>query len=361
MNTNILENIESQFETLQILNEEGEIVNEAAMPDLSDEQLQELMRRMVYTRIWDQRAISLNRQGRLGFYAPVAGQEASMLGSQFALEKEDWILPGYRDIPQIVWHGLPLYQAFLYSRGHFEGGQIPDEVNVLMPQIIIGAQIIQTTGVAMGLKRNGNKNVAVTYTGDGGSSQGDFYEGLNFAGAYKTPAIFIVQNNRFAISVPVEKQTAAKTIAQKAVAAGIHGIQVDGMDVLAVYAATKQAREEALKDGMPTLIETLCYRYGPHTMAGDDPTRYRTEDLDNEWEKKDPIVRFRKFLEKKGLWNEEVENEVIEKAKEDVKEAIKKADAAPKQKVTDLLGFMFEEAPHNIREQLKEYTAKESK
>lgn len=359
MTTNILENIEEQFETLQILNEEGEVVNESAMPDLSDEQLQELMRRMVYTRIWDQRAISLNRQGRLGFYAPVSGQEASMLGSQFALEKEDWILPGYRDMPQLVWHGLPLYQAFLYSRGHFEGGQIRDDVNVLMPQIIIGAQIIQTTGVALGLKRNGNKNVAITYTGDGGSSQGDFYEGLNFAGAYKTPAIFIVQNNRFAISVPVEKQTAAKTIAQKAVAAGINGIQVDGMDVLAVYAATKQAREDAL-NGMPTLIETLCYRYGPHTMAGDDPTRYRTEELDNEWEKKDPIVRFRKFLENKGLWNEEMENEVIEKTKDDVKEAIKKADAAPKQKVTDLLGFMFEDAPHHIREQLKEYTAKES-
>lgn len=356
---NVVANMEEQFKALQILNEEGEIVNEALMPQLSDEQLQELMRRMVYTRIWDQRAISLNRQGRLGFYAPVAGQEASMIGSQFALEKSDWILPGYRDMPQLVWHGLPLHQTFLYSRGHYEGGQIPDDVNVLMPQIIIGAQIIQATGVAMGLKRNGNQNVCLTYTGDGGSSQGDFYEGLNFAGVYKTPAIFVVQNNRFAISVPVEKQTAAKTIAQKAVAAGINGVQVDGMDVLAVYAATKQAREHALAEGMPTLIETLCYRYGPHTMAGDDPTRYRTSDLDDEWEKKDPLVRFRLFLEKKNLWNETMENETIEKAKEDIREAIKQADAAPKQKVTDLLQFMFEEAPHNIREQLEEYTAKE--
>jgi pyruvate dehydrogenase E1 component alpha subunit len=361
VSTKTLEKVEGQFETFQILNEEGEVVNAAAMPDLSDEQLQELMKRMVYTRIWDQRAISLNRQGRLGFYAPVAGQEASMLGSQFALDKEDWILPGYRDIPQIVFHGLPLYQAFLYSRGHFEGGQIPDGVNVLMPQIIIGAQIVQAAGVAMGLKRKGKQNVAITYTGDGGASQGDFYEGMNFAGAYNSPAIFVVQNNRFAISVPVEKQSAAKTIAQKAVAAGIEGIQVDGMDVLAVYAATKQARERALAGDGPTLIETLCYRYGPHTMAGDDPTRYRSSDLDDEWEKKDPLVRFRKFLEGKGLWSEEQENEVVEKAKEDIKAAIKKADAAPKQKVTDLIGFMFEEAPQHLREQLEEYTAKESK
>lgn len=361
MSTRTLEQVENQFETFQILNEEGEVVNEAAMPELSDEQLQELMRRMVYTRIWDQRAISLNRQGRLGFYAPVAGQEASMLGSQFALEKKDWILPGYRDIPQIVFHGLPLHQAFLWSRGHFAGGQIPDELNIMIPQIIIGAQIIQTAGVALGLKRKETNTVAITYTGDGGASQGDFYEGMNFAGAYKAPAIFVVQNNRFAISVPVEKQSAAKTIAQKAVAAGIEGIQVDGMDVLAVYAATKDARTRALAGEGPTLIETLTYRYGPHTMAGDDPTRYRSSDLDDEWTKKDPLVRFRKFLEGKNLWNEEKENEVVDQAKADIKEAIKEADAAPKQKVTDLIGFMFEDLPSNLREQMEEYTAKESK
>ncbi|MDR7236124.1 pyruvate dehydrogenase (acetyl-transferring) E1 component subunit alpha [Neobacillus drentensis] len=356
-----LEVVEEQFQTLQILNEVGEVVNEAAMPDLTDEQLQELMRRMVYSRILDQRSISLNRQGRLGFYAPTAGQEASQLASQFALEKEDFILPGYRDVPQIIWHGLPLYQAFLWSRGHFEGGQIPDGVNIAIPQIIIGAQYVQTAGVALGMKKRGAKSVAITYTGDGGTSQGDFYEGINFAGAYKAPAIFIVQNNRFAISTPVDKQSAAKTLAQKAVAAGIPGVQVDGMDPLAVYAAVHEARERALNGEGPTLIETLTYRYGPHTMAGDDPTRYRTADLDNEWEKKDPLVRFRKFLEKKGLWTEEKENEVIEQAKEDIKEAIKKADAAPKQKVTDLMSIMYEEMPQNLKEQYEIYKEKESK
>jgi pyruvate dehydrogenase E1 component alpha subunit len=356
-----LENVESQFEMFQILNEEGEVVNEAAMPELSDEQLQELMKRMVYTRILDQRSISLNRQGRLGFYAPTAGQEASQLASQFALEKEDFILPGYRDVPQMIWHGLPLTQAFLFSRGHFKGNQIPEGVNVISPQIIIGAQYIQAAGVALGMKKRGAKSVAVTYTGDGGASQGDFYEGINFAGAYKAPAIFFVQNNRFAISTPVEKQSAAKTIAQKAVAAGIPGIQVDGMDPLAVYAATLDARKRAINGEGPTLIETMTYRYGPHTMAGDDPTRYRTADLDNEWEKKDPLVRFRKFLEKKNLWNEEMENETIEKAKEDIKEAIKEADNTPKQKVTDLISIMYEEMPNNLQEQYEIYKEKESK
>src|SRR5690606_3972061 len=285
-----LEKVAENFPMFQILNEEGEVVNKAAVPDLSDDQLKELMRRMVYTRILDQRSISLNRQGRLGFYAPTAGQEASQLASQFALEKEDFILPGYRDVPQIVWHGLPLYQAFLFSRGHFHGNQMPEGVNVLSPQIIIGAQYIQCAGVALGMTKRGKKSIAITYTCDGGTSQGDFYEGINFAGAFKAPAVFIVQNNRFAISTPVEKQSAAPTLAQKAVAAGIPGIQVDGMDPLAVYVAVKEARERAINGEGPTLIETMTYRYGPHTMAGDDPTRYRTAELDNEWEKKDPLV-----------------------------------------------------------------------
>ncbi|GGP14638.1 pyruvate dehydrogenase (acetyl-transferring) E1 component subunit alpha [Oceanobacillus neutriphilus] len=357
----VLENIENQFEMFQVLDEDGKVVNKDDLPDLSDDELKELMRRMVYTRILDQRSIALNRQGRLGFYAPTAGQEASQLGSQFALEQDDFILPGYRDVPQLIWQGLPLYQAFLFSKGHFHGNQFPDEVRALSPQIIIGAQYVQTAGVALGLKKRGKKNVAITYTGDGGTSQGDFYEGINNAGAFKAPAIFVVQNNRFAISVPVEKQTNAKTLAQKAVAAGIEGIQVDGMDVLAVYAATKFARERAVAGEGPTLIETLTYRFGPHTMSGDDPTRYRTEDMDKEWEKKDPLVRFRKYLEGKKLWTEEDENKVIEEAKEDIKKAIKQAEQQPKQKVTDLINHMYEELPTHLQEQKEIYEAKESK
>src|SRR5690625_4712373 len=344
----------------QVLNENGEVINEDYVPDLSDDELRELMSRMVYTRVLDQRSIALNRKGRLGFYPPTSGQDASQLASQYALEKEDFILPGYRDVPQLIWHGLPLYQAFLFSKGHFHGNQMPEGVNALSPQIIIGAQYVQATGVALGMKLRGKDAVAVTYTGDGGTSQGDFYEGINFAGAYNAPAIFFIQNNFFAISVPVEKQTAAKTLAQKSVAAGIEGFQVDGMDPLAVYAVTAHARKRALNGEGPTLIETITYRYGPHTMAGDDPTRYRTQDLDSEWEKRDPLIRFRKYLEAKNLWSEEQEEEVIEQAKEDIREAIKKADAYPKQKVTELIENMFETLPQNLQEQYEEYREKES-
>ena len=345
----------NEIEALSILDEEGNVINEKEMPAIDDSQLKELMKRMVFTRIWDQRAVSLGRQGRLGFYAPVSGQEASMIGSQFALKKEDYILPGYRDIPQIYWHGFPLYQAFLYSRGHQHGGQIPEDVNVLMPQIIIGAQIVQASGVAMGLKKRGNKQVAVTYTGDGGSSQGDFYEGMNFAGVFKLPAVFIVQNNGYAISTQRADQTAAGSIAQKAVAAGITGVQVDGMDVLAVYKAVFDAAERGRAGEGPTLIETLTYRFGPHSLSGDDPTRYRTKEESGEWEQKDPLVRYRKFMENKGLWSDEEETALIEEAKAAVAEAIKKADEIEKLTIPDLLDSVFEHITPQAEEQKRDF------
>lgn len=346
----------SEVETLSILDEDGNVIHDENMPEIGEDKLKEMMRKMVFTRIWDQRAVSLGRQGRLGFYAPVSGQEASMIGSQSALVKEDFILPGYRDIPQIVWHGLPLYQAFLYSRGHQHGGQIPEDAHVLMPQIIIGAQIVQAVGVAMGLKKRGNANVAITYTGDGGSSQGDFYEGLNFAGVFQLPVIFVLQNNGYAISTPRTEQTAAGSIAQKAVAAGIPGIQVDGMDVLAVYKAVSDAAERGRKGEGPTLIETITYRFGPHSLSGDDPTRYRPKEESGEWERKDPLMRYRKFMENKGLWNKDEETIVIEEAKTAVAEAIKKADEIEKMNIANLLDSVYEHTPPRLEEQKRDFT-----
>ncbi|TCW38808.1 pyruvate dehydrogenase E1 component alpha subunit [Laceyella sacchari] len=348
------------IEPFAVLSVEGKVVNKDAMPKLSDEQLRELMRRMVFTRVWDQRAVNLARQGRLGFYAPVSGQEATMIGSEFALNKDDFILPGYRDIPQLYWHGYPMYQAFLWSKGHIHGGQIPEDVHVLMPQIIIGAQYVQTSGVAMAFKQRGEKRVAITFTGDGGSSQGDFYEAMNFAGVYKLPAIFVVQNNGYAISTPFKKQTNAASIAQKGVAAGVRSIQVDGFDVLAVYQAVHDAAERARNGEGPTLIEAINYRLGPHSMSGDDPTRYRAKDEPSEYDEKEPLVRFRRFLESKGLWTEADENQVIEEAKQAVTDAIKKAESYEKMTVDQLIDAMYEVTPPHLEKQKAEF-AKEGK
>lgn len=343
-----------EVEALSVLSPEGEVINPDKLPNLSDDQLKEIMYRMVFTRTWDERAINLGRQGRLGFYAPVSGQEATMVGSEFALEKGDFVCPGYRDMPQLVWHGLPLYQAFLYSRGHQHGGQIPEGVNVLMPQIIIGAQILHAMGIAMGFKLKKQKNVAITYTGDGGSSEGDFYEGLNYAGAFKLPVIFFVQNNGYAITTPFAKQTAALSIAHKAVAAGIKGVKVDGMDVLAVIKAVQEAAERGRNGEGATLIEAVTYRFRPHSLS-DDTTKYRTKEEEGQWSEKDPINRLAKYLEKKGLWTDEDTLRVKDEAKAKVNEQIKKAEQTEKMTVPGLIDSMFEKTPQHLEEQKADF------
>ena len=358
----IVKSYKESFPMFQILDKDGKIVNNDLVPDLTDDELVELMERMVFSRILHERSIALSRQGRLGFYAPTAGQEASQIASHYALEEQDWIYPGYRDLPQAIMHGLPISKAFLWSRGHVEGNNYVGELNIMPPQIIIGAQYIQAMGNAVGQKLAGKENeITITYTGDGGSSQGDVYEGLNFAGRYKAPVIFVIQNNGYAISTPREKQSAAETLAQKGVAAGIPSIQVDGMDPLAVYSATKAARDWAVAGNGPVLIENITSRFGPHSTSGDDPTRYRTDESFSYWEQRDPLVRFRNYLTEKELWTTEHEDELIEKYTEEIQEEAKEADRTAKMTVSESLKWMYDEPGQNIQEQIEKYEAKESK
>lgn len=204
------------FEPVQVLDGQAKVIKPEIVSKYSNEQLVEFFKLMLWERTLHQRSNALTRQGRLGFYAPTEGQEASEMGSNAAMKKTDVLMPAYRDIPQLIQHGLPVYKAFLWSRGHVLGNEYPEDFHAMPPQIIIGAQYVQAAGVALGIKKNGTEDkVAYTYTGDGGTSQGDFYEGMNFAGAFEAPAVFIVQNNGYAISVPRRKQTAAKTLAQK--------------------------------------------------------------------------------------------------------------------------------------------------
>lgn len=354
-----LRSVEENYTMIQILDEKGKIVNRDLMPDLSDEQLVQLFKDMLWSRALNDRCTILSRQGRLGFFGPTAGQEASQLGSYLAFDKKDFLLPGYRDFPQLVKHGLPLHKAFLWSRGHVEGGQFPENLQAILPQVIIGAQITQAAGVGLGMKKRGINQVVFTYTGDGGTSQGDFYEGMNFAGAFKAPVVFFVQNNQYAISTHWRKQTAANTLAQKAAAAGIPGVLVDGMDPLAVYAVSKAARDWALAGNGPVLIETYTSRFQPHSLSGDDPKLYRDEASFAEWEAKDPLIRTRIYLTEKGVWNKEDEEELIKQFDKDILEEVKIADNAPKQKVSQFLELMFEEPTQILKEQIEYYKQKE--
>ncbi len=356
-----LQSVEENYKMIQVLDETGKVVNKDLVPDLSDDQLVELFNDMLWSRALNDRSTKLARQGRLGFFAPTAGQEASQLASLYAFDKKDVLFPGYRDIPQLVKHGLPLDKAFLWSRGHVEGNNYPEDLHAMPPQIIIGAQIIQATGVGLGLKMRKKDQVAFTYTGDGGSSQGDFYEGINFAGSFKAPVVFYIQNNGYAISTPREVQTAAPTLAQKAAAAGIPGIMVDGMDALAVYTISKAARDWALAGNGPVLIEAVTSRFGPHSTSGDDPKRYRDQASFDEWAKKDPLVRMRKYLVAKGIWDESKEEELMESFDQDIQAAVRKADSVPKQKVSDFLKSMFEKPTQVIKEQIEYFENKEGK
>lgn len=348
---------DDMFPTLEILDNDGNIVNPELEKEtgLSNDDLVEIMKRMLLSRTLHVRTTKLAKQGRMGFYAPTYGQEASQMASSFAFEDGDWLMPGYRDIPEMVVKGFPIYKAFLWSRGHYEGNEF-GEVNSWFPQIIIGAQYIQAAGVAMGLKKRNKNNVVYAYTGDGGTSQGDFYEGMNFAGAYDLPAVFFVQNNGYAISTPRKTQTAAKHLAAKGWAAGLPSIVVDGMDPLAVYLAAKKAREFAVAGNGPVLIETLTNRFGPHSTAGDDPLRYRTQEDIDSWLKKDPLIRMRKYLEDKGLWSESIEAEWVDKLNADIDEAIKKADSIAKQKVSaDFIKQTLEVPGQAMQEQIAKF------
>ncbi|OGW54499.1 MAG: pyruvate dehydrogenase (acetyl-transferring) E1 component subunit alpha, partial [Nitrospirae bacterium RBG_13_43_8] len=274
-----------QVKRIEILDEKGN-VDESLMPSLSDADIQRIYELLILSRTFDQRALQLQREGRLGTYAPILGQEACQAGSAFALEKSDWIFPSYRESGVYITVGYPLHMLFQYWEGDERGLKTPDTLNILPISIPVGTQVLHAVGAAMAAKYRKDKAVAVTYFGDGGTSTGDFHEGLNMAGVFKLPVIFICQNNQWAISMPREKQTASKTIAQKAFSYGFEGLQVDGNDIFAVYKATEYALHKARQGNGPTLIECITYRIYDHTTA-DDASRYRPKQEVDAWKARD--------------------------------------------------------------------------
>ena len=345
----------------QVLDENHRVVNQEVFDTFTDDELVHFMEIMLRERILHEQTTVFSKQGRLGFYAPTLGQEASQLGSVTAFQPQDYLFPSYRDLPQMIEHGaITPAQGFLWSRGHVQGNRMADGHRSWFPQIIIGAQHIAAAGAALGLKKNGEDAVAFSYSGDGSTSQGDTYEGLNFAGAFQAPLVMIIQNNGWAISVPRDYQTHTRTLAQKAVAAGVPSVQVDGMDVLAVHAVAKAARDFAAAGNGPVMIETLTYRFGAHSSAGDDPSRYRTHGQEQPWFDKDPLNRLRELLTEKDLWSAEHEDELKDACKKEFRAAIKEAEGAPHQTVTEFLTNTFEEPTPNIVKQLEEAAAAEA-
>jgi len=337
-------------ERFQILDESGS-VREGLEPAVPDGELRKMYARMALTRAADVKALKLQRQGRLGTYAPSRGHEACQVGAASALRAGDWFFPYFRDLGTYLTLGYPLADYYHYWMGNEAGLRTPDGLNLFPLAIPVASQILHAVGAGMAANIKKLKIAVACSFGDGATSEGDFHEGMNFAGVFKTPNVFICYNNQFAISVPRSRQTAAATIAQKALAYGFRGVQVDGNDVLAMYTATKEAAAAARGGGGPTLIEAYTYRMGDHTTS-DDAARYRAEDDLREWERRDPIARFQAYLKKKGLWTEAYEKEVQEESSALVEKAVEDAEARPPASLDDLFTFTYAVMTPNLDAQL---------
>jgi pyruvate dehydrogenase E1 component alpha subunit len=351
-------NIPGKVEYLSILNEKGEL-DASLEPDIPEELLLKLHRAILLGRKFDERLLNLQRQGRIGTFAPISGQEAAQLGAVAPLRPSDWMVPAFRETAAEIWRGRSLESVIIFNNGYSEGAAIPPELNNLPISVPVGSQILHAVGLGWAAKYRQTDDVAMTFFGDGATSEGDFHEGLNFAGVFQAPVIFVCQNNHWAISIPVAKQTRSKTLAQKALAYGMPGIQVDGNDILAVYAAAKEAVDRARAGRGPTLVECVTYRMAMHTTA-DDPKRYRTEEEVEKWRERDPIVRYQKYLVAKGLLSEdklaEIESEVLEEiqAAVDGAEERMKALGDP----IDMFEHAYDRMPAYLKEQ-KEAFARE--
>jgi len=346
-------------DVFQILDRDGKVRSDRE-PKVPAEDLRRLYRGMVLLRHLDERMLRLQRQGRLGFYMTSTGEEACQLGSAYALLADDWIFPSYREPGVAFWRGYALKDYICQLLGNaadpLKGRQMPVHHSVKSIHFVsisspVGTQIPQAAGAAMAARIRGDKNAVITYFGDGATSTSDFHVGMNFAGVFRAPVVFFCRNNRWAISVPYSRQTASPTVAQKARAYGFEGVRVDGNDLLAVLVVTREALERARSGGGPTLIEAETYRVGSHSSS-DDPNAYRDTQEPKEWQERDPVERFRKYLATKKAWDEEWQKQIDGEVQAEVTAALKAAEAEEKKPpIESLFEDVYADVPWHLREQ----------
>jgi len=345
---------EAVTERLEILDVEGH-VDDALMPALDADAVRVLYRDMVLMRTFDDKALKLQRQGRMGTWPPIKGQEAVQAGVALAMGENDWLIPAFREHGIMALRGVPLHLIYAYWAGDERGSCFPDGVRCFPVAVPVGSQWQHGAGVGLSLKLRGEDAVAVTLGGDGSTSEGDFHEALNCAGVLGVKAVFVIQNNQWAISVPLHQQTASETLAQKAHAYGIPGIQVDGNDVFAVFAAATEAIERARRGDGPTLVEAVTYRLGDHTTA-DDASRYRRDDELKAWEGRDPILRLRRYMERLEQWDDAQEAVLLEEAQAWVDSQVKALEEMAPQAPEEIFGSMYAEMPPHLAEQMSQLT-----
>lgn len=343
-----------RVEYLSILDEDGRLDGELE-PDIPGELLLRMYSTMVLTRRFDARMVDLQRQGRIGTFPPVTGHEAAHVGAIAAIRESDWLAPSYRESGAELWRGRKMENILLYWAAYDEGGEIEQGRNDLPIAVPIATQTLHAAGLAFAMKYRKEDKVAMTFFGDGATSEGDFHEAMNFAGVFHVPVVFVCVNNQWAISVPRSRQTHAETIAQKAIAYGMPGIQVDGNDVLAVYTAARDAVERARSGGGPSLIEAVTYRTAMHTTS-DDPRKYRSADEEQVWLRRDPLPRFQQYLLQKGVLTSAKLETVEVEVKTKIQAAVDAAEARMREGADPLLMFeqMYGEMPPTLVEQREE-------
>ncbi len=345
-----------EVEYLQILDEKGNC-DESLMPKLSKDQIKKFYENMILARAFDDKAFSMQRQGRIGTYIQFKGQEASQIGAVSAIEDKDWLFPMYRSGAALIARKQPIHQLLLYSGGDERGLICPKGVNNFPICIAVGAHSLHAVGAAWASKLKGEKNVSLIFLGDGATSKADFLTGMNFAGVYQVPVVFVCENNQYAISVPIKKQTHSETIAQKAIAFGFKGIQVDGNDIFAVHKAVKEAVDNARKGKGPTLIECYTYRMCDHSTS-DDAARYRPKKELEEWKKKDPVDRLEKYMRSKQMLDDAYKKKVAKQSKEQVEKEVEKYENFEPPNKEDIFKYMFKEMPTQLKEQFEEFKQK---
>ncbi len=349
----IKEVFEAKVDYLQVMDENG-VVDESQRPqEIDDNMLIIMYKNMLLARQYDAKQLSLQRQGRSVTYAPLLGEEATQIGSAMAMRKDDIFVPAFRQHGVYIVRNLPIDLLFLYWRGFEEGAAIPKSVKGYANIVPVATQMPHATGIAFAQKYKETGNAVVSYVGDGGTSEGDFYEAINFAGVWKVPLVSIIENNQWAISIPRKNQTAAVTLAQKAEAAGYDNeniAQVDGNDVIAVYKATKEAIQKSIQG--PSIIECITFRMGIHTTA-DDPTKYRSQEEVDYWQKRDPILRVKLYLTKKGIWSDDMEKQYLDQIDIAIDAAVDKAEKfSPDPKV--MFDHIYSYIPDVLQEELDE-------
>lgn len=358
---------EAELRPRQLITPDGQ-VDERRLAELAAprELLLRMYRGMQLVRIMDERLLTMQRQGRIGFYGEARGQEAAVIGTAAALDDNDYIVPALREAGAAIYRGLPLrsYVAQLFGNGNdvSKGRQMPCHPGTRASRYVtmsscIATQLPHATGLGLAAKLRGDNIVVVGYLGDGATSEGDFHVALNFAGVWKVPVVFVCQNNQWAISTPVSGQTAAAAMACKALAYGMPALRVDGNDVLACYSGMRDAVAYARSGHGPILLEALTYRVSAHSSS-DDPSRYRDESVTQRWRtERDPLVRYRKVLLDRGLLTEAADAALLEEIEAQVRSAVAAEESAPPPHLATLVEDVFARVPSALKEQLAELTA----